>query len=135
MKKRMTKTITIPAELVSISTEEEKLAKLGREWLFLPWKLAKRGRECLCLRWLVFLSNLISFVGNLYAFGLTIQFINQMEASLSQLLWFSPSLRWYLSMYVGRAICFGIALRTSHKPSEVSLAIALDACVLLQLAY
>jgi hypothetical protein len=120
MKKRMTNT-TIPAELVSISSEEETLAK---------W-----GRGCCFLRWLSFLSNLISCVGNLYALDLAIRRMKTAEVSVCQLLWISPSLIWYLSLYVCFAICFGIALRKRHQPSGVSFAVAVYAYVLLRVFY
>jgi hypothetical protein len=112
---------TIPAELVSISSEEEKLAKCGGGWCF--------------LRWLSFLSNLISCVGNLYALGLAIRLMKKAEVSVCQLLWISPSLVWYLSLYGRLAICFGIALRKRHQPSGVSLAVAVYAYVLLSELY
>jgi hypothetical protein len=120
MKKRMTNT-TIPAELVSISSEEEKIEKCGR--------------GCCFLGWLAFLSNLISCVGHLHALDLAIRRMEKAEVSVCQQLWISPSLIWYLSQYARLVIGFGIALRKRHQPSGVSLAVAVYAHILLRVFY
>ena len=112
---------TIPAELVSISSEEEKLEKCGL--------------GCCFLRWLAFLSNLISCVGNLYALDLAIRRMEKAEVSVCQQLWIIPSLIWYLSQYARLVICLGIALRKRHQPSGVSLAVAVYAHILLRVLY